>query len=239
MFARDIMSTPAVTISSSASIGEAVELMLARGFSGLPVCLPDGSLIGMITEGDFLRRGELETEKKRSRWLEFLVSAGKAADEYVHSHGRKVEEIMSTHVWSTRPDAELNDIVSEMIDRRIKRVPVVDDGRIVGIVSRSDLLRALAARLPVDTGAATDGNLQYAIATELRRCSWSFNGSIRVAVKSGVATLGGVIFDERERTAARVAAENVPGVTSVLDELTWVDPNSGMSISPPGLHGGL
>jgi CBS domain-containing protein len=233
MLARDIMTSPVITIEPSASIGEAVDLMLSRHISGLPVVLANGTLVGMITEGDFLRRGELGTEQKRSRWLEFFLSPGKAADEYVRAHGRKIEEIMSDNVVCTRPDAPLDEVVTQMIDRNIKRLPVILDNRIAGIVCRSDLLRALAGQLPIDTVARNDDALQDAIVTELRRPSWSGNCTIQVDVKSGVATLSGVIFDERERLAARVAAENVAGVKAVTDELTWVDPMSGMTVPPP------
>jgi CBS domain-containing protein len=239
MLARDIMTSPVITIQPSASISEAADLMLKHHISGLPVALADGTLVGMITEGDFLRRGELGTEQKRSRWLEFFLSPGKAADEYVRSHGRKIEEIMSTSVVCTRPDAPLDEVITQMIDRNIKRLPVILDNKIAGIVCRSDLLRALARQLPVDAVARNDDELQDAIVTELRRSSWSGNANIQVEVKSGVATLSGVIFDERERLAARVAAENVPGVKAVTDELTWVDPMSGMTMPPPSTAGGL
>jgi CBS domain-containing protein len=233
MLARDIMTSPVITIQPSASISEAADLMLKHHISGLPVTLANGTLVGMITEGDFLRRGELGTEQKRSRWLEFFLSPGKAADEYVRSHGRKIEEIMSAGVVCTRPDAPLDEVVTQMIDRNIKRLPVILDNKIAGIVCRSDLLRALAGQLPIDTVARNDDELQDAIVTELRRPSWSGNANIQVDVRSGVATLSGVIFDERERLAARVAAENVPGVNAVTDELTWVDPMSGMTMPPP------
>jgi CBS domain-containing protein len=233
MHARDIMTSPVITIEPSASIGEAAHLMLNHHISGLPVVLANGTLVGMITEGDFLRRGELGTEQKRSSWLEFFLSPGKAADEYVRANGRKIEEIMSDSVVYTRPDAPLDEVVTQMIDCNVKRLPVILDNRLAGIVCRSDLLRALAGQLPIDTVERNDDALQDAIITELRRPSWSGNCTIQVGVKSGVATLSGVIFDERERLAARVAAENVAGVKAVTDELTWVDPMSGMTMPPP------
>jgi CBS domain-containing protein len=234
MLAKDIMSSPVISIEPSASIAEAARLMLSHHISGLPVVLADGRLVGMVSEGDFLRRSEIGTEQKHSGWLSFFLSPGKAADEYVRSHGRRIEEIMSDNVVCTRPDAPLEEIVGQMIDRNIKRLPVVLDNKLEGIVSRSDLLRALAGQLPTTLTAATDAQLEDAIVLELRRRAWSRNGNIQVAAKSGVATLSGVIFDERERRAARVAAENVAGVTAVVDELTWVDPMSGMTMPPPG-----
>jgi CBS domain-containing protein len=233
MLAQDIMTAPVITISPTASIAVVANLMLAHHISGVPVTTANGTLVGMITEGDFLRRQELGTERRRSRWLEFLLSSGKAADEYVLSHGRNVEEVMSANVAFIRPDATLDEIVTQMIDRKVKRLPVVANDRVVGIVSRSDLLRALSEKLPSGAVARSDLELRDAIVAELSRQSWSAHGSIHVEVGGGVATLSGVIFDERERLAARVAVENVTGVKDVIDELTWVDPMSGMTLSPP------
>lgn len=233
MLAQDIMTTSVITISPTASIADAANLMLAHHISGVPVTTPNGALVGMITEGDFLRRQELGTERKRSRWLEFFLSPGKAADEYVLSHGQRVDEVMSVNVAFIRPDATLADIVTQMIERKIKRLPVVANDRVIGIVSRSDLLRALSGKLPSGAAAKSDLELRNAIIAELGRQSWSAHGSVRVDVSGGIATLSGVIFDERERLAARVAVENVTGVKDVIDELTWVDPMSGMTLSPP------
>ena len=233
MLAQDIMTASVITISPTASIGDAANLMLAHHISGLPVTTVNGTLVGMITEGDFLRRQELGTERKRSGWLEFFLSPGKAADEYVLSHGRKVEEVMSVNVAFIHPNATLDEIVTQMIDRKVKRLPVVADDKIIGIVSRSDLLRALSGKLPSGAVARSDLALRDAIIAELSRQSWNAHGSIRVEVAGGVATLSGVIFDERERLAARVAVENVTGVKDVIDELTWVDTMSGMTLPPP------
>jgi CBS domain-containing protein len=227
------MTAPVVSIESSVSIGEAAKLMLAHRISGLPVVTRDGTLVGMVTEGDFLRRSELGTERKRPRWLEFLVSPGRAADEYVHAHGRKVEEVMSTEVVTIGKGASIDEVVDLMTRRRVKRLPVVENGRVVGIIARSDLLRAMAGALPAgDTVATDDKRIQTVVSAELSKQSWS-GGLIRVHVENGVVELSGTILDERARLAARVAAENVPGVKSVSDQLIWVEPMSGMVILPP------
>ena len=234
MLVQDVMSAPVVSVGPSTSIRDAARLMLMRRISGLPVVKTDGAIVGIVSEGDFLRRNELGTEVKRPRWLEFLVGPGKAADEYVHTHGRKVEEIMSENVVTAEPTTPLESAIETMTKRHIKRLPVVVEGKVVGIVTRSDILQALANLLPSpNQKAVTDAEIEQAVAAELAAQTWSRNGFIKVRVTGGVAELSGCIFDERERLASRVAAENVPGVKSVSDQMTWVEPISGMMMSPP------
>jgi CBS domain-containing protein len=234
MLVSEIMTSPVLVIEPSASIAEAAKIMLGGRISGLPVVGADKHLVGVVTEGDFLRRGEVGSTRKRPRWLEFLVSSGKRAEEYVETHGRRVEDVMSPNPVTISPDASLEELVDLMASRRIKRVPVVDKGELVGIVARADVMRAVLRALPASSAAADDDErIRRAIAAELDRHSWAV--AIRVAVTHGVADLSGVIFDTRARDAARVAAENVPGVTQVVDdELCWIEPESGMHFVPPG-----
>jgi len=144
MKARDVMTRNVITIAPDASVLEALRLMLQYKISGLPVVDGSGSVLGIVTEGDFLRRAETGTERKRPRWLEFLVGSGLLARDYVRSHARRVHEVMTHDVETVTEEAQLGDIVTLMEKYRIKRVPVVRDGRVVGIVSRANLLRALA-----------------------------------------------------------------------------------------------
>ena len=233
MRVRDVMTTRVVSVEPKTSVGEAAGLMLAHRISGLPVVSADGTLVGIVSEGDFLRRSELGTGRKRPRWLAFLMSSGRMADEYVHLHGRTVDEVMSTDVATTSQDAPLDEVVDLMGRRRIKRVPVTEDGKIVGIVARSDLLRALARALPANQAeAADDERILAALSAELDRQEWSGNGLIRARVTDGAVELLGTIFDERQRLAARVAAENIPGVKSVSDQLVWIEPRTGTVILP-------
>jgi CBS domain-containing protein len=232
MQAEAIMSKPVVGIDPSASIAEAAGLMLSKKLSGLPVIGNDGRLVGILSEGDFLRRGELGTERKRSRWLEFLVSPGKAADEYVRANGRRVEEVMSQDVVTASPAASLAEVVELMTRHHVKHIPVVEAGEIVGIITRSDLLRALLGVLP--HGVATvidDEQIRQNIIGKLARQKWAGNDLINVTVDKGVVTLSGAIFDERERQAAIVAAENVAGVNAVKDNLFCADPVSVVLVS--------
>lgn len=232
MLVSEIMTSPVLVTEPSASIAEAAKIMLGGRISGLPVVSADKRLVGVVTEGDFLRRGELGTTRKRSRWLEFIVSSGKKAAEYVETHGRRVEDVMSPQPVTVSPDASLEELIDLMTSRKIKRVPVVADGELVGIVARSDVMRAVLRALPASSAAANDDErIRTTIADELARHPWS--AAIRVTVAHGAAELSGVILDERAREAARVAAENVPGVTEVVDELCWVQPASGMYLLPP------
>ncbi|WP_262029273.1 CBS domain-containing protein [Microvirga sp. Mcv34] len=234
MIVENVMTAPVISVEPSTSIGEVAKIMLAHRISGLPVVERVGRLVGVVSEGDLLRRSELGTERKRPWWLEFLVGPGKIADEYVHAHGRKVEEVMSTDVVTIRSDAPLDDVIEAMSRHRIKRLPVIKDDKLIGIVTRSDILRALARALPSASAeeAVNDEQIRNAIVTELARQDWG-GPFIRVNVQNGAVELIGSIFDERERMASRVIAENVPGVKSVKDQLIWIEPVSGMVILPP------
>jgi CBS domain-containing protein len=233
MQARDIMTTPVVTIATSASVADAADLMLTRNIRCLPVVGDDGSLAGIISEGDFLRRGELGTRRARPRWLEFLVGPGKLADEYVRSSGRRVAEVMTASVVSAAPSASLAEVVELMATHDIKNVPIVDADKIVGIVSRSDLMRILLRTLPKSGSATVDDEIiRRNILAELRGQSWSVGGDlIGITVDKGDVELSGAIFDERQRKAAVVAAENVAGVKKVTDKLFCAGPFSVVLVS--------
>lgn len=228
MKASDIMTRRVITVARDASILEAVRLMLQNRISGLPVVDDKGRLVGMVTEGDFLRRAETSTERRRSRWIEFLIGPGRLADEYVHAHGRKVDEVMTSEPHIVSSDTPLERVVEVMQRRHVKRLPVVDDGRLVGIISRANLLHALASLgrdLPTTT--ANDSEIRERLLAELADKPWS-PARLNVVVRNGEVELSGVIIDERGREAIMVAAENVPGVKVVHDHLVWVEPMTGV-----------
>lgn len=231
MQAQDIMTTPVISIDASASVTHAADLMLTRRISCLPVTR-DGAMVGIISEGDFLRRKELGTQRVRPRWLEFLTGPGKIADEYVHTSGRRIGDVMTTDVVSAPPGASLAEIVELMAHHDIKNVPILDNGKMAGIITRSDLLRALLRILP-KSGAATadDEVIRRNIVAELQGQSWSGGDLIGVTVDKGEVELSGAIFDERQRKAAVVAAENVAGVKKVTDKLFCAGPLSVVLVS--------
>ena len=232
MKAKDIMTRRVISISPDASILEAAHLMLQHRISGLPVVDPAGVLIGIVTEGDFLRRAETGTERRRPRWLE-LVLGGRAAADFTHSHGRKVEEVMSDSPYSVSEDTTLDEIVRLMERHRIKRVPVTRDAHLVGIVSRANLMRAMISiARSAQPPAQSDLDIRSRIMTEMDTQKWAPVALVEVTVNKGVVDLWGTILDERDRKALKVLAENVPGVKAVNDHMVWVEPMSGFMFDP-------
>ena len=234
MNASDVMTREILSVRPDAMIAEAIRMMLDNRISGLPVLDETGRLVGILTEGDLLRRGETGTERHRPRWLEILMGPGRLAEEYVRTHGRRIGELMTHNPVTVTPDTPLKKIVELMERHRIKRVPVLDGDAPVGILSRADLLRGLAGALAAAPAVATsDEEIRERILAELARAAWVPRDGIAITVENGVVDLNGVILEEKERDALRVAAENVPGVTAVEDHLVWVEPVSGTVIDPP------
>jgi CBS domain-containing protein len=230
MQVRDVMTQNVVSVAANETVVNAARIMLQNRISGLPVVDADGDLVGIVTEGDFLRRGELGTERRRPKWLEFLLGPGRMAQEYVHASGRKVEDVMTSEPATVAEDDALSTVVLEY--RRIKRLPVLRDGKIVGIVSRANLMHALVS-LARDTAAPAGGDvaIRDGILAAVAKQPWA--PRVNVVVKNGIAELWGTITDERERQGCIVTAENVAGVREVHDHLVWVEPVSGMSFPSP------
>ena len=234
MKASDVMTRDVVTVGPETPVAQAIRLMLDNQVSGLPVLDGSGKMVGILTEGDLLRRSETGTERHRPRWLELLMGPGRMASEYVRTHGRKVEEIMTSDLVSVTGDTPLDEVVSLMERRRIKRLPVLDDDELVGIVSRADLLRSLLRALEGQHAETRrDDEILEQILAELTKVAWVPRDGLSISVKDGVVDLNGVILDEKEREALRVVAENAPGVRAVEDHLVWVEPVSGTVIEPP------
>jgi len=235
MKVSEIMTRDVVSVAPDAAVLEAVRLMLQRRISGLPVVDAAGDLQGIVTEGDFLRRAETGTQRKRSRFVEFLLGPGRLATDYAQASGRKVGDVMTLDVRTVTEDASLEEVVHVMERYRVKRVPVVQGQKVVGIVTRANLMRAVAtlalAEHPV---AAGDAAIRESLIAELKKQRWAPVGLIDVVVKDGVVKLSGALTDERQRQAIRIAAENIPGVTKVEDHLVWIEPNSGVVIEGPG-----
>jgi CBS domain-containing protein len=233
MRAHQIMTRSVITIAPDATILEAAKTMLQHHVSGLPVVDAAGRLVGIVSEGDFIRRSEIGTQRKRGRWLKFLLGAGAAATDYVHEHGRKVSEVMTTDPVTVAEDATLEQIVTSMETNGVKRLPVVRDSKLVGIVSRANLLQAvasLAREIPDPT--ADDDHIRSRVIVAIEKNDWSPFG-LNVIVRDGIVHLSGVITDESSRQAAVVAAENIAGVKKVHDHLCWVDTMSGMYLESP------
>jgi len=233
MRVRDVMTYGVIGVPETASVAEAVETMLRSRVSALFVFNADHAVIGVLSEGDLLRRGELGSERKRPHWLELLLGSGRLAETYAHEHGRKVGEVMTANVETIGEDADVSEAVDRMIRRRIKRLPVQRGEAVVGVISRSDLLKGLLAAQPRASGPHPDAEIKAAIQAEIDKLTWAPRASVRVDVASGVVTLEGAITDERLRDGLKVIAENTPGVTAVRDHVAWIEPNSGLFMPPP------
>jgi CBS-domain-containing membrane protein len=227
MKAMDVMTRQVISVGPETSILEVARLMLQHRISGLPVVDATGNLVGIVTEGDFLRRTEIGTQRRRPRWLEFIVGPGRLAGEYAHTSGRKVDEVMTTEVRTVAEDTPLEEVVHLMERYRIKRLPVLRERNLVGIISRANLLRAVI-RLAYEARSASvdDTVIRERLLGELKDAPWA--PALTVAVKDGIVHLTGILSDERQRQALRIAAENIPGVKGVKDDLVWLDPSGGL-----------
>ncbi|WP_213737025.1 CBS domain-containing protein [Bradyrhizobium sp. dw_411] len=233
MRAHQIMTRSVITVTPETSVVEAANLMLQRHISGLPVVNSAGHLVGIISEGDFLRRSEIGTQRQRGRFMKFILGAGREATDFVHEHGRKIAEIMTPEPLTVSEDTDLEKIVEIMEKNNVKRLPVTRGDKLVGIVSRSNLLQAvagLARDIPDPT--ADDDHIRNRVIDTLAKNDWCPIG-LNVTVRDGIVHLSGVITEERSRQASIVGAENVAGVKKVHDHLCWVDTMSGMYLNSP------
>jgi CBS domain-containing protein len=234
MKAGDVMTVQPVTISPDATIADAVRLMLDRRISGLFVVDATGLLVGVVTEGDLLRRWELGTERERSWWLRLLLSPGRQAADFTRANSRRVGDVMTAEVVMVDGDASLEAVVEAMESHRIKRVAVAQEGRLAGVVSRADLLRALIAQAPeAQPVSADDGTIRDAVLAALKAQSWTPVDGITVTVTDGVVEFTGTITDPQERRALCVLVENVPGVKQVRDQLALVELYTGTVVEAP------
>jgi CBS domain-containing protein len=234
MIVADVMTRNCITIAPDSTVEEAVNLMLSRHISGLFVVDKTGDLVGVVTEGDLLRRDELGTERNRPWWLRLLASPARQAADFTQANGRYVRDVMTEDVLSVAQDAPLEDVVATMEKHRIKRLPVTADGKVVGVVSRADLLRALIGRVRSAEPLATDDRtIRTAILNALEAQSWAPMTTLNVTAADGVVDLWGTITNDEERRAIRVVAENTPGVKGVNDRLVYIEPYTGTVIDAP------
>lgn len=231
MRAHQVMNRQVITVTPDTSIVDAANIMLRQHISGLPVVNEAGKLIGIVSEGDFLRRGEIGTQKKRGRWLSFIAGPGRSASDFVHAQGRKIGEVMTPEPLTVTEETPLEDIVELMEKNHIKRLPVLHGEKLVGILTRSNLLQAVASLArDIPDPTADDDHIRNRILKSIEKTDWHPFG-LDVTVRNGIVHLSGVITDDRFRQAAIVAAENVEGVKVVHDHLCWIDPMSGMYLT--------
>ena len=223
MLAHQIMTRNVMTARPDMPVIEAAKAMLRHHVAGLPVVDASGKLVGMVSDGDFIRRAEIGTEGRRGRWLSLLVGQGQITSDFVRAHGRKVADIMTPNPATVAEDTPLEQVVEVMEANNVKRVPVVNGDRLVGIITYTDFVQAIASLAPDITKPSTDDDgirAQVIAAIDkaaLHPCRFT------VTVRGGVVHLNGVVKDDNMRRAARVAAECVPGVKDVDDHL-WIHP---------------
>ncbi len=220
MNAVDVMTANVITVSPETSVPDLVDVLLTRNISGVPVVDGNGVLVGVVTEGDLVRRAELGTDRKHTGLLAFFTGTATMARDYVRSHATKVSDIMTPDVIAVAPATPLSEVADTMEKYRVRRVPVVEGTKVVGIVSRANLLRAWAS-LPADAPATTadDTAIRAALLLELGRQSWSHRPENSVVVSDGIVHLWGLAATDEEKRALELAAEATPGVRAVHDHM--------------------
>jgi len=221
MKAADVMISPVITVGPDATVQDVADILLRNRISAVPVLSPQGEILGIVSEGDLLRRVESGTQRHRSWWLDLLTTKFTLRDEYVKSHSRKVTDVMTTDVLTVSPDTQLGDIASLLEENGIKRVPVVTDGKLVGIVSRANLVQAIATigKTIKTRDALSDAALREKVVGELDSVALAWPALVNVVVNDGNIELWGIVESESEKRAARVAAEATPGAGAVIDHL--------------------
>ena len=219
MKAADVMATNVITVRLDTPVATIAEVLLANRISAVPVVNDKDALVGIVSEGDLIHRVEAGTERHRSWWLELLTGKEMLAHEFVKSHARKASDVMTCAVVSVQPDTPLGDIASLLEKHRIKRVPVLSNGKIAGIVSRANLIQALVSDAKASNASVDDLTLHSNILEQLRTKPWVDPSTIKIIVNNGTVELWGIVDSETEKNAIRVAVEVTPGVRQVANKL--------------------
>ena len=221
MRAMDVMTSKVITVDENASVTTVAKLLAERGISAVPVVDSENRVISMVSEGDLLHRAETGTERRQSWWLEMMASTNQLTGDYIKSHSGNVKDVMTRDVLSVTETTSVADIAILLETNRIKRVPVLRDGKLVGIVSRANLVRALAMTVnePTSSTEADDRTIRDNLLAELKAQRWAEVAPANITVKDGVVHLWSSYLSEQEKRALVVAAENIPGVRRVEDHM--------------------
>ena len=218
MKARDVMVTNVITVSPELDVKTVARLMVANGISAVPVTDESFNVIGIVSEGDLLHRPEIKTERKQPWWLEMLMSDQGSAIDFVKSHARQAKDVMARNVITADAETSLQEIAGVLEKNGIKRVPILEQGKLVGIVSRANIIQAFASLSDTMELHANDEQLRRKILDDLSRQPWG-KRPVNVLVKGGVAELWGVVPNADEKDAIRVAVESTAGIVAVRDNL--------------------
>ena len=219
MKAADVMVTNVISVTPDVLVQDVAYILLSNRISAVPIVDDEGELLGIVSEGDLMRRAETGTGRHRPWWLAMLTGRDIRALDYAKEHSRRITDVMTSKVVTATPDTPLRDIATLLEKNGIKRVPIVKDGKMVGIVSRANLLQALASsRIPQDVDVG-DSAIRESLVARLQAASWANAALINVIVQDGTADLWGIVDTEAEKKAVRVAAEITPGVRGINDHL--------------------
>ncbi|MCP5082080.1 MAG: CBS domain-containing protein [Alphaproteobacteria bacterium] len=213
------MASPVVTTTADAAITDIADLMLKHKVSALPVLDADGQVIGIVSEGDLIQRDEIGTLPHRSWWLSALGTKAQLADEFIKSHGATASAVMTANVLTVSADTPLQEIAEILERKKVKRLPILEDGKLVGIVSRANLLQALAIQRGAaqDAPSPEDRDLRQRFLDTLKGEPWANSAHLNVIAKQGVLYLWGQVRSQKEREALVLAAKETPGVKDVVD----------------------
>ena len=222
MKARDVMVSPVITVSPHASVKEVAKTFLERHISAVPVVDEKGKLVGIISEGDLLHRTEAGTERQRPWWLRAFIGPDTLAAEYTKAHARHVADAMTREVVTASPETPLHEVAALLEKNLIKRVPIVENGQLVGLVSRANLIQAVASAGKGLDIPLSDTTIRNKLMAHLKAQPWAQTGLLNITVNDGVVDLWGITGSDSENKAIRVAAETATGVRAVNDHLrTW------------------
>jgi CBS-domain-containing membrane protein len=230
MKATDVMVSNVITVDVNATVGDTAAILLNNHISGAPVVDEKGGLVGIVSEGDLMQRPEIGTARRRSWWLELISTKWASANEYIKSHSRKVADVMTRDVITAKPDTPLGDIAALLERNRIKRVPIVEGSKIVGLVSRANILQALASaakKLP-SLASPGDNELRKKVVSRMASEAWRPT-MLTVTVQDGTVDLWGLVHSVEQKKAAQLAAETTPGVRAVVNNIIVQRVGSGWS----------
>lgn len=219
MKARDVMTSPVITVKPSSSVQDVARLFLERQISAVPVVDDQDKLIGIVSEADLVHRAEIGTQRQRPWWLALMAGDQGLAADYIKSHAKRVADVMTRNVITATPDTPLNEIATMLEKNGVKRLPIVHDGQLVGIVSRANLVQAIAtigSKLEIPM---SDSIIRERLLTHLNSQGWAHTVLLTATVNDGVVDLWGFTGSDTERKAIGVAAEGIPGVRAVNDRM--------------------
>lgn len=219
MKARDVMVAPVITASAQASIKSVAETFLRHHISAVPVVDNKGKVVGIISEGDLLHRAEAGTEKRYPWWLRAFLGPDALAIDYTKAHARTVADAMTRRVVTASPETPLHEIAALLEKHSIKRVPIIENDQLVGIISRANLIQAVASAGKGLEIPLSDTTIRQKLLSHLQAQNWAHTGMLNVTVNGGVVDLWGLVRSDSERKAIRVAAEATPGVQAVNDNM--------------------